>query len=192
MKIKKVSEIAKTPFLNLYDCVHENKNGKEKHWFMASRKKYEELELQFSANKKTAVDAVVLVATHEQTNEIVLIKQFRVPLNDYIYELPAGLIDEGESSKVSATRELKEETGLTLVSIDESKSRERAYLSPGMTDESVALIYATCKGEISTQYLEEDEDIIPLLISKEKARSLVNSDELIDIKALMVLQDFIK
>ena len=190
MKIKKLSELVVTPFLNLYDCVHENKNGKEKHWFIASRKKYEELNNQFIKDEKTSVDAVILVAHHEKNNELVLIRQFRVPLNDYIYELPAGLIDEGETITTSAVRELKEETGLSVVEIKEAKAR--TYLSPGMTDESAALIYLTCKGEVSKDYLEEDEDITPLLVSKQMAEEILSGNELIDIKAYMALKDFIK
>ncbi|WP_307721315.1 NUDIX domain-containing protein, partial [Clostridioides difficile] len=38
-----------------------------------------------------------------------LIRQFRVPINGYIYELPAGLVDEGESIDISVERELREE-----------------------------------------------------------------------------------
>ena len=190
MQIKKLTELMKTPFLTLYDCVHENKAGKEKHWFMASRKSYEELNKQFTQGDITSVDAVVLVARHEQNDELVLIKQFRVPLNSYIYELPAGLIDKGETIVTSAIRELKEETGLSVVQIEETKGR--TYLSPGMTDESAALVYLSCKGKISTEYLEEDEDIMPMLVSRQMAKEILNSEELIDIKAYMVLRDFIK
>ncbi len=189
MKIKKLIQLVKTPFLNLYECIYDNKVGNEKHWFIASRKKYDDLNNQFTTGETTSIDAVVLVAHHEDDDKIVLIKQFRVPLNNYIYELPAGLIDAGETITTSATRELKEETGLSVVKIDEIK--DRTYLSPGMTDESAALVYLTCTGEVSNDYLEEDEDITPILVSKQQAIEILNSDELIDIKAYMALRDFI-
>lgn len=189
MKIKKLTQLMKTPFLSLYDCIHENRVGNEKHWFIASRKSYDELNNQYIKGEKTSVDAVILVAHHEDNNELVLIKQFRVPLNDYIYELPAGLIDAGETITTSATRELKEETGLSVVKIIETKTR--TYLSPGMTDESAALVYLTCTGKVSTDYLEEDEDITPILVSKSKAIEILNGDELIDIKAYMALKDLV-
>ena len=121
-----------------------------------------------------------------------LIRQFRVPLNDYIYELPAGLIDANELPLEAAIRELKEETGLTLVEVDQEKSRACTYLSAGMSEESVALIYATCTGMVSEEYLEAEEDITPMLIAQDKARELLQSDEKMDIKAYMILQEFVK
>ena len=108
VKLKKLTELAKTAFLNLYDCEYENKLGQEKHWIIASRKEYETLAGQYFNEEKEHIDAVVLVAKHEQTKELVLIRQFRVPLNDYIYELPAGLIDANELPLEAAIRELKE------------------------------------------------------------------------------------
>ena len=87
-------------------------------------------------------------------------------------------------------RELKEETGLELIAIDERKSRMKAYLSPGMTDESIAMVYCTCKGELSKEYLEADEDIEPLLVSKEEARELLTSNVRMDVKAFIILQQF--
>ena len=85
-------------------------------------------------------------------------------------------------------RELKEETGLDLVQIDYEKTKKKVYISTGMTDESVALVYCTCKGEVSKEFLEADEDIEVFLMSKEECIKLIKSDEKIDIKALLVIQ----
>ena len=124
--------------------------------------------------------------------KLVVIKQFRVTANDYLYELPAGLIDEGDEDVVeTARRELKEETGLDLVSVNEQYSKAKTYLSPGMTDESVALVFCTCRGEISEEYLEENEDIKTILMSQEDAKAVLESDEKIDIKAFLMLQNFV-
>ena len=120
-----------------------------------------------------------------------VIKQFRVPLNDYVYEIPAGLIDPGEDFETTVKRELKEETGLDLLQIDYSKTKSKAYISTGMTDESAALVYCTCQGVISKAYLEPDEDIEIMLLSKQEAKSLITSKEKIDIKAFLAIQNFI-
>lgn len=191
VKIQKLTQLVKTAFLNLYDCEYENKLGDKKHWIIASRKDYETLNDQYFKQKEEQLDAVIVVAYHETTKELVLIRQFRVPLNDYIYELPAGLIDSGEKPIEAAIRELKEETGLMLVQVDQEKSRLSTYLSAGMTEESAALIYGICNGEISKDYLEADEDITPILVSKQKAKEIIKSNEKIDIKAYMVLQEWI-
>ena len=190
-KIKKLNILAKTKFLSLYDATYENKNGVNKSWTIASRKSYEVLKEQLLDKKEDKVDAVVIVAYHKEKDRLVIVKQFRVPINDYIYELPAGLVDAGEDPIVSVKRELKEETGLDVINIIEGIGRDKVYLSPGMTDESVNLIYCICDGELSKDNLEEDEDIEPLLISKEEAKVILESNSKMDIKCLMVLQSFI-
>ena len=190
-KIKEVEVLAKTKFLSLYNAKYENKNGKERNWTIASRKENDVLTKTLIQGKEDKVDAVVIVAFHKREKKLVLVKQFRVPINDYIYELPAGLVDEGEEAIVSLKRELKEETGLEVIEIIPSMGRDKVYLSPGMTDESVNLVYCMCDGEISKDGLEDDEDLEPLLISKEEAKVILQSDSKIDIKCLMVLQSFI-
>ena len=113
-----------------------------------------------------------------------------MPINNYIYELPAGLVDNKEGMEKAVQRELKEETGLDIVKINKVKSKNKIYLSPGMTDESVAFVYCTCSGELSKEFLEEDEDIEPLLISQGDARRILSENEEIDIKAFLILQMF--
>lgn len=188
-QIDKLTPLVKTRFLSLYDACYKNKEGNEKHWIIATRKSEEALYNYYFENGSEKEDAVVLIAKHQDTDSLILIKQFRVPLNDYIYELPAGLIDPGETVTNTISRELKEETGLDL--IDVTKVQPLLYLSAGMTDESVALVYCTCTGSLSTDYLEADEFIEPLLISRAEAKELIENGEKLDIKAYMVLQQFI-
>ena len=60
-----------------------------------------------------------------------------------------------------------------------------------MTDESVALVFCTCDGEISRDYLEANEDIETILVSQQEAEAILESDEKIDIKAFLMLQNFV-
>lgn len=190
-RIKKLTTLTETKFLSLYDAEYENKKGKEKHWIIASRKNYDTLKAQFFQGKEEKIDAVIIAALHIESNSLVLIKQFRIPLNDYVYELPAGLLDENESMEEAVNRELKEETGLSLMEIDYKKSKNKVYVSAGMTDESVAIVYCTCNGVISNNYLEDDEDIEAILVSKDEAKKMLKQDLKMDIKAWMALQSFI-
>ena len=191
-RVKELITLNQTKFLNFYEAHYENRCGQMKSWLLASRKQEEVMRRQMLEAAEDQVDAVLILATHEETGKLVLIRQYRVPLNDFIYELPAGLIDPGEAYTTSVARELKEETGLELVAIDEEKSRDKLYLSAGMTDESVALVYCTCKGELSKNYMEADEDIEPMLVSKEEAKQIIERHEKMDIKALMALQHYIQ
>lgn len=190
-RIDKLDLLAETKFLSLYNATYSNKSDKIRNWTIASRKRYDVLKGQLLNDKNDNVDAVVIVALHQKEEKLVLVRQYRVPINGYIYELPAGLIDDGEDPAISIKRELKEETGLELIKVVNGIGRDKVYLSPGMTDESVNLIYCLCDGELSKENLEDDEDIEPLLISKDDAKKILESDEKLDIKCLMVLQSFI-
>jgi ADP-ribose pyrophosphatase len=190
-KITKLTSLAETTYLSLFDAEYKNKKGTIKHWTIASRKCYETLKDQYFQDKKENMDAVVIAAIHKESKKLSLIKQFRVPLNDFIYELPAGLIDNNESIEIAVARELKEETGLSLLEIDREKTKKGVYVSAGMTDESVALVYCTCTGEITNKYLEDDEDIQAILVSRSEAEELLKEDVKMDIKAYMLLQSFV-
>lgn len=190
-KVNHINVLADTKYLKLYDAEYTNKNGDSRNWSIASRKDLETINNKFFNKSEDNIDAVIIVATHVDENKLVIIKQFRVPLNDYVYELPAGLIDSGEDFETTVKRELKEETGLDLIEIDYDKTKKRAYISTGMTDESAALVYCSCSGEISKEYLEADEDIEVFLLSKKEAKRLIESDEKIDIKVFMVIQNYI-
>lgn len=192
MKIKDIKILADTKYLKLYNAEYTNKNGDTRNWSIASRKDLSTLKNKFFNKTKDEIDAVIIVATHAEENKLVIIKQFRVPINDYVYELPAGLIDKGEDFKTTVKRELKEETGLDLIEIDYSSTKSKAYVSTGMTDESVALVYCTCSGKISKEYLEPDEDIEVMLLTKEEAKELIKSEDNIDVKALLAIQKFIQ
>lgn len=197
MSITNITMLADTNYLKLYNAEYINKNGEPQNWSIASRKDLNTLKDNYFNGAESDIDAVIIIATYvdKSTNEkekkLVVIKQFRVPLNDYVYEIPAGLIDAGEDFETTVKRELKEETGLDLLEIDFEKTKAKAYISVGMTDESAALVYCTCQGEISKSYLEPDEDIEVMLLSKQEAKSLITSNERIDIKAFLAIQNFI-
>lgn len=189
--IKKVNALNKTKFLSFYEAEYENKKGEDKTWMIATRKKEEELQEMFFNNKEDKDDAVVVCALHKPSNKLVMIRQFRIPVNDYVYELTAGLIDEGETVASTAERELMEETGLKLIKTVRNKIGSKLYLSPGMTDESVTMVFCTCEGTINTENLEADECIEPMLISREGAAKILGENKKMDIKCFLVLQSFV-
>lgn len=191
-RVKDITSLVETKFISLYNVEYLNKNNKEKNWTVASRKKKEVLEGIYFENKKDKVDAVIICAYHKDLEKLVIIKEFRVPINKYIYELPAGLVDSDDLNFESAVkRELKEETGLDLIEIKKDLSCNQVYLSPGMTDESAAFVYCICEGEVSSEFLEEDEDIEAILISKDEAKEIIKNDNIsLDIRVYLVLQSF--
>lgn len=189
-KVKKLSVLAQSKYLSLYDAEYINKNGEDRHWMIASRKDQHTLEELYFKGTEEKIDAAIIAAIHMESKKLVLIKQFRIPINDYVYELPAGLVDPDEDMETTVRRELKEETGLKLLKINHEKTKERVYVSTGMTDESVAMVYCSCEGEVNNEYLEADEDIEVFLVSKEEAEEILRSKAKIDIKAFIMLQIF--
>lgn len=191
VKLENIKLLADTKYLKLYNAEYTNKYGVLRNWTIASRKDLDTINNKFFHGKEDKIDAVVIIAKHIKEDKLVIIRQFRVPINDYVIELPAGLVDNNEGFEEATKRELKEETGLDLVNIDYNRTKEKVYVSVGMTDESVALVSCTCDGTISKENLEADEDIEAIMISKEEAKELLKSNENIDVKALLAIQSFI-
>lgn len=189
-RIKKLITLSKTKFLSLYDVEYKNKKGNAKHWTVASRKDFDTLNEQYFNGAEERIDAVVIAALHVESKKLVCIRQFRVPLNDYVYELPAGLIDGDESIESSVKRELKEETGLNVIKFNYKKTKSNIYASAGMTDESFAMVFCTCEGDVSKEYLEDDEDIETIMVSQQEAKELIKQNIKMDVKAFFAIQAF--
>ncbi|MDQ0418131.1 ADP-ribose pyrophosphatase [Croceifilum oryzae] len=96
--------------------------------------------------------AVAVVAITPE-DRIILVRQFRKPLEKTIYEIPAGKRESGEDPQVCAERELEEETGYRAEKWDHLVS---FYTSPGFADEYLHLYQADelSKGQVN---LDEDE-----------------------------------
>jgi ADP-ribose pyrophosphatase len=74
--------------------------------------------------RSSAVDAVMMVVILDKPTgpELLLEKQYRPPVDKVVVEMPAGLVDEGESSEVAAVRELREETGFVGEVVDDRRA----------------------------------------------------------------------
>jgi len=136
-------------------------------WEYASRK-----EKPWSEGNRKA-DAVHIIAIHEKTEQCVLVKQFRKTINDYIYEVPAGMIDEGESIDSAARRELFEETGLIATDI---QLYGTYFPSIGMSDECVAVVLASASGKPTNKYNEGHEDIEVVLASLSEIKRIIKKE----------------
>ena len=191
-KITKIEEVYHSKFLKIFEVFYKTKLGNDKKWIVASRKDLEDYKKMVSGEKDFVNDAVIIVAVEPERNALVLIREFRMPINDYVYSLPAGLIDPGEDLYESAVREMYEETGLELYDIDKENSCKKAFASVGMSDESLAIVYGKVRGEFSTAAQEESEIIEPVYVDQKMAKEILESNENIDIKLWLILRDFVK
>ena len=173
--INEIHQQTKNRFLNMYELVTTRKTGKTSKYFVASRaEKPEDLMCVTHVNKP---DGVIIYAITEDRQKVLVIRQYRYPIDGFIYEFPAGLVDEGESYREAAVREVHEETGLTLTPIDVDPMFEAPrFTTVGMTDESCACVYGYISGETSKKYLEENEEIEALLIDRKEARRILKEE----------------
>lgn len=185
MKIDSVEKLTDYKHLNMYSIIYYDRSGRRRSWYAASRNDPP----LCAAGGFDIPNAVVIVALHEKTSKLVIIKEFRVPLGGYQYGFPAGLVDDGETLEAACSRELYEETGLSVSRL--IKSSPPVYSSSGMTDESVSMVYVECRGEISNAGNQSSEDIYPFLVSPEEALSLCRRpDYPVDVKTWLVLSAF--
>ncbi|MCD8023237.1 MAG: NUDIX hydrolase, partial [Lachnospiraceae bacterium] len=150
-KITNIEKDTGNPYVNLYELDVENRKGHAGKYYVASRAKgVEELEI---SRKQQSPDGVIIYSLYgEKHDRVVLIRQYRYAIDNYIYEFPAGLIEAGEDYHAAAVREMREETGLTLRPIVVDTIYEKPYYTTiGMTDECCGTVYGYAEGEISTE-----------------------------------------
>ena len=83
-------------FLNMYEAQAVDADGKSFSYYFATRR--EDGELMCQTGKLWAEGAVFYAVLKDDPSKILLVRQYRYPVNNYVYELPAGLIDKGETA----------------------------------------------------------------------------------------------
>jgi ADP-ribose pyrophosphatase len=132
--------------------------------------------------KRELVQHPGAVALIPITNEgkIILVKQYRKSLNRSLIEIPAGRIEVGEDPKITALRELEEETGYG--------AREVTYIqsfatSPGFADEIIHLYLAENLYEIENPAAGDEDEFIELLEATiDEAEQMVAAGDIYDAK----------
>ncbi|KIP03667.1 hypothetical protein PHLGIDRAFT_129992 [Phlebiopsis gigantea 11061_1 CR5-6] len=139
--------------------------GKQRVWESAER----------TTRGSSGIDAVAVLAILRSESgrfptSTVIIEQYRPPVDAFVVELPAGLIDEGETAEQAAIRELEEETGYKAHKVIESSPLLVA--DPGMTNANMKLVMVDVPfpGELETydQKLEAGEFITRRVVELSK------------------------
>ena len=185
--IKKITQVTENPFVNLYDMDVEDRRGNARKYYVASRAKTAEgLEM---SRKQQMADGVIIYSLYgEKRDRVVLIRQYRYAIDGYIYEFPAGLVEPGEDYHASAVREMKEETGLTLHPIQVDIMFEKPYYTTiGMTDECCGTVYGYADGEISSDLLEDSEEIEVVLADRDEVRRILREERVAIVCSYMLL-----
>lgn len=158
-KLKDVKKLTNNKWLNLYEVNYSN-NKKDISWTFASRRNIKQLKCK---NENDFVDSIAVIPRFVKDNEeyLVMCKEFRLPINDYVYSFPAGLVEKDEDLETTAKREVTEEIGAKITNIQ--RLTDLCYNSEGMTDENVVIFLADVN-KIYDQNLQDSEDIERVIV----------------------------
>jgi ADP-ribose diphosphatase len=127
----------------------------------------------------------VVIAPVPEPGRIILIRQYRYPINAWLWELPAGSVDEGETPEQAAARECHEEIGLLPSTIVRLSA---LYPTPGYCDEEMIFFRVSSLEEPpEAAAVDEDEDIEAREFELREAREMVRRGEIVDMKTIVGL-----
>lgn len=185
-EIRNIQQKTHNRFLNYYELEAVHRDGSVSPYYMASRAK--DVSLLKAVTHENKPDGVILYGVYgEQKDKVVLIRQYRYPLGDYVYEFPAGLVEEGEEMGAAGIREMYEETGLTFTPVDAGSYSRPFFTTIGMTDESCGTVFGYCSGEPTSAHEEASEEIQVILADRAEARRILREENVAIMCAYMLM-----
>ena len=173
-------------FLNLYELDAVFRDGSRAPYYVASRRK--DVDCIKAVTHDNHADGVILYGVYgEEKDKVVLIRQFRYPINGYVYEFPAGLVEPGEDMLDAGVREMQEETGLEFRPVDAGAYSRPFFTTIGMTDESCGTVYGYCSGTPSVAGQEGTEDIQVVLADREECKRILREENVAIMCAYMLM-----
>lgn len=110
-------------------------------------------------------DAIAVLVVNEKGDKTLLVNQYRPGVAKNIFEIPAGIIEDGESAISTLYRELEEETGYTKEDVELLYASEKPFIvSPGYTQERLYIYIVRVK----------DDNIVPKNLNLDIGEDLYN------------------
>ncbi len=185
-----IKRLTDNPYLNLYEMDAIASSGAHFNYYFASRRKDGDIRIH---TKETDPEGVLVYAIDEDDpNRILMVHQYRYPVDRYMYELPAGLIEKGETPAQAAAREIREETGMifTPADITDSPLMRPYMLAQGISDEVGVNVFGTVRGTLSTTFNEDTEYIRPMWADRNEVKRILNQ-EITSMRAQLLLHMFL-
>lgn len=195
-------ELVSDGWIKKYVLTYRMPDGHEHQYESVSRKGPEayRAELEQNAvglNTCCTADAVCIVPV-TQDDRLVMIREFRYPLNSYCVAFPAGLMEPGEDLAASSERELIEETGYELARDADGVPNVRVltqagYSSAGMSAETVQVVYVTVENEPAhAQATGENELIQVFTLPMSQIEAFLEQNTMpIGTRAQLILEAFV-
>ncbi|XP_009647752.1 ADP-sugar pyrophosphatase isoform X2 [Egretta garzetta] len=177
--VLKEEVIVERKWLKLEETTYTDPFGKTRTWETVKR----------TGNKKgISADGVAVIAVLQRTLHydcIVLVKQFRPPINGYCLEFPAGLIEENETAESAALRELEEETGYKGEVVECTPA---LCLDPGLSNSTTHIVSVTINGDEAEntrpkQKLDDGEFMEVISLPKNDLLQRIDAEEHIAVDA---------
>lgn len=149
-------------------------------------------EVEFPDKQKSVREVVehsggVSVIAENDEGKVILIRQYRYPVDEVIYEIPAGKLEEDEEVAECALRELREETGYQAEKIEEIF---RFYPTPGYSTETIYIFKAENLEYVGRE-LDEGEYIEVVPTSREELKELYKKGAIKDSKTLIAVMHYL-
>ena len=170
MEYQDLRKVHEGRFITRYDVDYITAEGNPKTYEMISRNG--NIQTLDDLQNKTP-NAVVMILTDESGERILVNREYRMAMAQWIYNFPAGLIDPGESPEESARRELREETGLRIVRIDDVL--DNSYSAVGFSNERNVCVFGVAEGEFHKS-TSDAEEITPGWYTKEEIKQLLRTE----------------
>ena len=166
MKFVKLEKVRNGKYLKNYELTYINKAGKEKKYEIVSRK-----ELEDANDLGKHPSGVSIIAT--KGDKLLLLHEFRMGVNKTIYNLCAGMIEDGETIEECIQRELYEETGLKLKKIQTILPPSFAAVAISDTTTYIAFAEVDESAALSQDYTSDNEQIDARFYTKEEVKELL-------------------
>ncbi len=167
MKLIKMEKVKDGKYLKNYELTYRNKAGKEKTYEIVSRKELSGIE---DIGQKVSGLSIAAV----NGDKLLLLREFRMGVNKIVYNLCAGMIEEGESLEQCIRRELYEETGLQVKRIIDILPA--SYAAVAISDTKTSIVFVEAEGEFE-DHTSDNEWIEAGFYTKEEVRELLKNAE---------------
>lgn len=168
MRLLGLNKVKDGKYLKNYELIYENRAGHKKRYEIVSRH-----EITDVSQLGNVVSGVSIVAIYE--DKMLLLREFRMGVNRFIYNLCAGMTEEGETMEDCIRRELYEETGLSLKKI--YRILNPSYAAVGFSDVMTQVAFVEVEGNINGDYMSENEWIQADFYTKQEVAELLETEQ---------------